>query len=48
MPVILRTNSIAWESDLNIHPSGVLATIGVQLIIAAHVGTRRTRPLPAA
>jgi len=33
---------------LPLQPSGVLATIGVLLIIAAHVGTRRTRYLPAA
>ena len=36
------------DTALPIQPSGVLATIGVLLIIAAHMGTRRSRSLPAA
>lgn len=36
------------DTSLPVQPSGVLATIGVLLIIAAHVGTRRARLLPAA
>ena len=36
------------DTSLPVQPSGVLATIGVLLIIAAHMGTRRARSLPAA
>jgi hypothetical protein len=36
------------DTALPVQPSGVLATIGVLLIIAAHVGTRRARSLPTA
>jgi hypothetical protein len=36
------------DTALPINQSGVLATIGVLLILAAHVGTRRERQLPAA
>lgn len=36
------------DTSLPARSSGVLATIGVLLIIAAHVGARRTRSLPAA
>jgi hypothetical protein len=34
--------------NIPVRQSGVLATIGVLLIIAAHAGTRRTRQLPSA
>jgi hypothetical protein len=36
------------DTSLPVQPSGVLATIGVLLIIAAHMGTRRARSLPTA
>jgi len=34
------------DASIPVQPSGVLATIGVLLIIAAHMGTRRARSLP--
>ena len=34
------------DTSIPVQPSGVLATIGVLLIIAAHMGTRRARSLP--
>jgi len=34
------------DTSIPVQPSGVLATVGVLLIIAAHMGTRRARSLP--
>jgi hypothetical protein len=36
------------DTSIPVQPSGVLATIGVLLIIVAHMGTRRARSLPTA
>jgi hypothetical protein len=36
------------DTSVSVSESGVLAAIGVMLIIAAHVGTRRKRSLPTA
>jgi hypothetical protein len=36
------------DTSMPIGESGVLATIGLLLILAAHAGTRRERQLPAA
>ncbi|HEX6128428.1 MAG TPA: hypothetical protein VF071_05325 [Candidatus Limnocylindria bacterium] len=42
------SGSLLPDTALPINESGVLATIGILLILAAHVGTRRERQLPAA
>ena len=48
MPVILLANASPLDTVIPVQPSGVLATIGVLPIIAAHMGARHTRSLPAA